>query len=170
MSEVKEGTWPAKLDSWELAEVEFKDKKKSLKLVLWFQVKGDGWSEKLKWEQFLLKQDGSQNKKTFDTIKACEFKYSDLTAIVDQPDAFNTEKTYTVTVEPKDWTNKDGETKTFWNVTWVNSDKESHGAIKDKAVLKGHNLGKLNSFLGAPKPSIKNHAPQSNDDIDNFLS
>lgn len=161
MSEITEGTYPAKLVDWELAEVE---NVSSPKLVLWFQVTGDGWNQKMKWEQFFLKKDGTQNKKTYDTIKACDFRYNDIADIVDKMDAFNTDKEYTVTIESSEW--KD---KTYWNVAWVNTTSETRGAIKDKTKLKGHNLGKLNSFL--PKsPTVPNHAPQSNDDIDSFLN
>ena len=165
----EEGAWPAKLLSWEIVEVE---QIGQLKLVLWFDVHGDGWKKTMKWDEFFLKKDGTQNKKTYKTLKALGFASSDIGDLL-KDDALDKEPTYTVTVESEV---QDG--NTYWRVQWVNTDHESKGAIKDKAVLKGHNLAKLNSYLGPAKP--KNYAPQSattappqmdtDSDIDNFLN
>lgn len=164
MTEITEGTYPAKLKSWEIAEVE---KINQLKLILWFDVQGSGWTKTMKWEEFFLKKDGTQNKKTYNTLKSTGFKYSTVEGLLED-DALNTEDTYTVTTEAE----HDGD-KTYWRVAWVNGDIESKGSIKDKTKLKGHNLSKLNSFLGSPKPTATpppNMAPQSNDDIDSYLN
>lgn len=156
-----EGVWPGKIKSWEIAEVEAI---KQLKLVVWWDVTGNGWVKTMKFEQFFLKKDGTQNKKTYDTLKACGFNSNDVADLLNE-DALDTDKTFDLTIE-----SSTNEGKTYWHVEWVNSGIQSKGAIKDKTTLKGHNLSKLNSFLGTAKPQVRNHAPQSSAELDDFLN
>ena len=165
MSEIDyTGGWPAKVKSWEIAEVEAINQ---LKLVVWMIVfgknhAGEVWEKTMKFESFFLKKDGTQNKKTYNTLKTLGFRSQDIGDLISDDNALDKETIFTADVEGQD--SDDG--KTYWHIEWINGDVESKGAIKDKTTLKGHNLAKLNSFLGAPKP-VKNHAPtfDENEDI-----
>lgn len=166
MMEITEGTCTGIIYNWELVEVEAINQ---LKLVIWFKCEGTGWKKNIKFEGFFLKKDGTQNKKTYDTLKRCGFNSSDIGDLISDENALDRQEVYTLDIKEEDG---------YWYVDWVNVEG-SQNAITNKQVLKGHNLSKLNSFLGTPKPSkkVKNYAhggapPQmdTDEDIDQFLT
>ena len=169
MSEITAGTWPGRVKSWDLVEVE---KINQLKLVIWFNVAGSDWDKDIKFEGFFLKKDGTQNKKTYKTLSTCGFTSSDVSELVSDDSALDTNITLDLSIEKDD--------QGYWFVDWVNTPGGvSQGSIKDKTKLKGHNLSKLNSFLGPQKPKVKNYAPgadtippsiDTTEEIDEFLT
>lgn len=154
------GTWPARIKSWDIVEVSAINQ---LKLVVWFNVTGPTWTKAMKWEGFFLKKDGAHNKKTYNTLKACGFKGSDIGTLVSDDRALDTTTTIDVTVAEE---NINGET--YWKVEWVGQG-DTEGSVKEVSKLKGYNLAKLNAALPKATP-VKNYAPQSaKEEVDEFL-
>ena len=154
-TEITEGSWPAKITNWEIVEV---PKVNQLKLVIWFKVDGDGWEKAMKWEGFFLRVDGTQNANTYKTLRTCGFNSQDVGDLLTDDNSLDKETEFTVTTEQNE--------KGYWFIKWVNTESWTDGAVKDVSVLKGHNLGKLNSFLGTPKPK----KTKTDEEIDDFLN
>jgi hypothetical protein len=160
------GSWPAKIKSWDLVEVE---KLGQLKLVIWFDVHGSGWTKAIKWEGFFLKKDGTHNKKTYSTLKSCGFNSNDISNLVSDERALDTTKVIDVTVISEDY---NGET--YYKVDWVGQG-ETEGAVKEVSKLKGFNINKLNAALKTTTkatPKVKNYGPTTTntEEIDEFMN
>jgi hypothetical protein len=116
------------------------------------------------WEGFVLKQDGTPNKKTIGTLFTCGFRGTDLIALLQGPQSglLNMEKEFDLTVVTETYDDKE-----IQKVEWVNDPENPKGkqfATKiDSRKLGGAALGKLLNEMNQKNGGLKNHAPGFNE-------
>lgn len=116
------------------------------------------------WEGFVLKQDGTPNKKTINTLFTCGFRGTDIIALLQGPDSglLNMAKEFELTTATEIVGDKEYE-----RVEWVNDPDSPKGNKFSKKVdsrkLGGAALGKLLNELNQENGGLKNHAPGFND-------
>ncbi len=157
------GQYKGRVTDWGIKEVVIGEKKQ-LVVVVNFNFTAGAASHKMKWEGFLFKKDGDLSKKTMDTLETCGFTSPTLDALVENPNALNTQKELLVTVEMVNG---------YWKIEWVNDpDDTSAGSVESVKSLKGYNLSAINTALAAKarekvaaRPAgVKNHAPGASAD------
>lgn len=179
LKDLEPGIYQAFPVSWGVVEVEHLPNK-PLAASIEFDL-CDHPGSKIEWSEFFLKRDGSYNKKTLKTLKACGFQSSDLADFVN-PDSLTTDMPVLLTLAKDD--------NGYLKVEWVNSPQggtrgDYVEAKEAKKLLKSLNLNQALAELvekkqatPVPKPSHKpkNYAPgappppaPSPSDVDDWL-
>lgn len=115
------------------------------------------------WEGFLLKKDGTPNKKTIKTLFTCGFRGTDLTILAKGPDgkSLNMGKEFELSTVTELYNDKEYE-----KVDWINDPDEQTSKFSksvDSKKLGGAALGKLLNEMNKESGGLKNHAPNFDD-------
>lgn len=148
----------AKITAYGLEEVEKPDG--AVKVLIQFDNKY--W-----FDSFVLKRDGTPNKKTLDTLVTCGFKSNDLVELLKGHGSgvLNESKDYEIDLVTEQYSDKE-----ITKVEWVNDPENPKGTKKfaqsiDRKKLGGASISKMLSDL-QKENSLPNHAPSFDDSED----
>lgn len=146
-----EGTFDAVPVSWGVQEIEQLDGK--LKAVIQFQILET--NQKITWSDFFKKRDGTDNKKTVNTLKACGFKgplhtFTDDNAL---------DRSTPVKIDIVREVRPDG--REFYKVEWVNAKDQAGFDMLDPKSAAQKLRGLQMDFGAPPAKTTKRAAPRN---------
>lgn len=151
LKEVSPGTYTGKVTDHGLEEVAALNQ---IKAFIVFEFKSNsGTTERIKWDGFILKKDGTINKHTMNTLMACGLKGK--TENLNNEGSLNKTKEMLLTLE------MDGD---YLKCKWVNDPSASTTQkLIDVKKLKGFDLSGADSYLAmntkAKTKPLHNYAP-----------